>query len=69
MRTMSAPASASIIPANGLGPIPASSMMRTPSSGPLIGRTRRSWLAPTHIADDWREGMAGWWSLVVTLVK
>ena len=37
IRTMSAPASASIIPANGAGPSPASSMMRIPSSGPLTG--------------------------------
>ena len=37
IRTMSAPASASIIPANGAGPSPASSTMRTPSSGPLTG--------------------------------
>ena len=36
-RMMSAPASASIMPANGAGPIPASSMIRRPSSGPLTG--------------------------------
>jgi hypothetical protein len=32
-----APWSASIIPANGAGPIPASSTMRIPESAPAIG--------------------------------
>ena len=36
MRTTSAPMSASIMAANGPGPMPAISMTRTPASGPLI---------------------------------
>ena len=36
IRMMSAPASASIIPAKGAGPIPANSTIRTPVSGPVI---------------------------------
>src|SRR5665647_429684 len=39
---MSAPASASIMPANGDGPNPANSMSRRPASGPLI-RHRPGW--------------------------
>src|ERR1035437_1597660 len=39
---MSAPASASIMPANGAGPNPANSMSRRPVSGPLIGH-RPGW--------------------------
>ena len=35
MRMISAPMSASIIPQNGPGPIPANSMTRTPSSAPM----------------------------------
>ena len=40
-RMTSAPMSASIMPAKGPGPIPASSMMRMPASGPAMSRSSR----------------------------
>src|SRR6266545_1827144 len=51
-RTASAPRSASTIPANGTGPMPASSTTRSPSSGPM--RTRYSNAGPRMSGVDFR---------------
>src|SRR5271166_6435218 len=59
MRMMSAPASDSIMPAKGAGPSPASSMMRTPSSGPLIGHRHGGW-PPGPPRRGWTPDPFGW---------
>ena len=52
IRTTSAPMSASIIPQNGPGPIPASSITRTPSSAPTV-------MSPRSVLWSWLGGAVG----------